>query len=78
MNHTTTQALPAAIPIPVPTLKRIQAALLTGLKLAKDEHETAEFAFDGRESLELYFYREQVEEFRQAVEIVSTNLEVAQ
>jgi hypothetical protein len=75
MNHTTTQTVPAVIPIPVPTLKRIRSALLAGLKLAKDEYETAEFDFEGNESLELHFYAEQVEEIRQAAEVVTVKLE---
>jgi hypothetical protein len=71
----TPKTAPAMIPVPVPTLKRIQSALLAALKLAKDEHETAEFTFEGNESLELHFYAEQVEEIRQAAEVVTAKLE---
>ena len=52
------------------TLQRIQSALLTGLDLAKQEYETALSIFNDKELLQIYYYAEQVEQIRQAVDVV--------
>jgi hypothetical protein len=47
-------------------LRSVKAALEAGLAVATEEHETAEITLEDR-PLEVVFYREQVELFRQAL-----------